>query len=65
MLKIIYTCIKNILPVTGFPLASVTGTATGATVVTNCVTGFPLPSKEYYLTFCLYNFINFKEQIII
>ena len=34
----------NILPVTGFPLGSVTGTATGATVVTSWVTGFPLPS---------------------
>ena len=35
---------KVILPVTGFPLGSVTGTATGATVVTSWVTGFPFPS---------------------
>ena len=35
---------KLSLPVTALPLASVTGTATGVTVVTNCVTGFPLAS---------------------
>ena len=42
-----------ILPVTGFPLGSVTGTATGATVVTSWVTGFPLASKQtcYYTSF--------------
>ena len=38
---------NRILPVTGLPLGSVTGTATGATVVTNCVTGFPLLSRIY------------------
>ena len=38
----------NVLPVTTLPLASVTGTATGVTVVTNCVTGLPLASK--YIT---------------
>ena len=36
-------------PVTGFPLGSVTGTATGATVVTSWVTGFPPASIFYYI----------------
>ena len=44
------------LPVTALPLGSVTGTATGATVVTSCVTGFPLLSRIY--TLLLSNKIN-------
>ena len=50
----------SILPVTGFPLGSVTGTATGATVVTSWVTGFPLASKQICYYTSLKNCYNYR-----